>query len=65
MLRVGLLIHVLMEALFLNFAEVELTFARCWPWLCDLTILHLSCVLLSGLCLLFEFVLFVRVLVRL
>lgn len=52
LLRVGLLIHVLTEALFLNFGEVELTFARCWPWLCDLTILHFPSVLFSGLCLL-------------
>lgn len=39
LLRVGLLIHVLTEALFLNLAEVELTFALCLPWLCRLTIL--------------------------
>lgn len=44
LLRVGLLIHVLTEALFLNLAEVELTFALCLPWLCRLTILLLPCV---------------------
>lgn len=66
LLRVGLLIHVLTEALFLNLAEVELTFARCWPWLCELMILHFPSVLFGALFLL-EFglglVLFVRVLV--
>lgn len=70
LLRVGLLIHVLTEALFLNLAEVELTFARCRPWLCGLMILHFPSVLFGALFLL-EFglgfvlclVLFVRVLV--
>lgn len=70
LLRVGLLIHVLTEALFLNLAEVELTFARWWTWLCELMILHFPSVLFGALFLL-EFglglvlclVLFVRVLV--
>lgn len=39
LLRVGLLIHVLTEALFLNLSEVELTFTLCLPWLCKLMIL--------------------------
>lgn len=71
LLRVGLLIHVLTEALFLNLAEVELTFTLCLPWLCKIDdpscssrlFFSVLCLLEFGLGVVLRLVLFARVLV--